>query len=253
VADAAELLDILSGYEPGDPWWAPPPERPFADEVATPPGRLRIAVTAEPAFEAPVDAECIAALDDVAALLDELGHDVAEATPSWNDRDLWDAFITLWQVSAVLWPVDPELMTPVNRELAEAAHTTSSAEFARSLDHLQTSSRRVVSFWRDVDVVVTPTLALPPVPIGWQHEGATSARGQLRRNGFFTPFTAIVNVTGQPAMSVPLHWSADGLPIGVHVIGPPAGEGILLRLAAQLEEARPWHDRRPKKETSGPL
>jgi amidase len=93
--------------------------------------------------------------------------------------------------------------------------------------------------------VLTPTLALPPVQIGWQHEGVDGAFEQLHRNTLFTPFTAVANLTGLPAISVPLHWTNDGLPIGVQAIGPPAGEPVLFRLAAQLEEARPWAERRP--------
>jgi amidase len=111
---------------------------------------------------------------------------------------------------------------------------------------LQQLARRVVSFWSDVDVVLTPALARPPVPIGWTW---TDTDGDPHRafdnQTLFTPFTPLVNVTGQPAMSVPLHWSDDGLPIGVQVIGPPLGEALLFRLAAQLELARPWADRRP--------
>ena len=122
---------------------------------------------------------------------------------------------------------------------------TSAADYAKAVFHLQTAARRIVAFWEHADIVLTPTLALPPVPIGWQEEGVSGAIEQLRRNTVFTPFTAIANLTGLPAMSLPLHWSDDGLPIGVQVIGPPAGDALLLRLAAQLEEARPWADRRP--------
>jgi amidase len=112
--------------------------------------------------------------------------------------------------------------------------------------HLQRMAREVIGFWDDVDVLVTPTLAMPPVPVGWTYED-TDGDPHLAfdRQTLFTPFTSVLNVTGQPAMSVPLHWSADGLPIGVQFIGKPFGEAPLFRLAAQLEEARPWIDRRP--------
>jgi amidase len=111
---------------------------------------------------------------------------------------------------------------------------------------LQRLARRIVAFWHDVDVVLTPTLAMPPVPIGWTYEDTNGdARAAFARQWLFTPFTAVVNVTGQPAMSVPLHWSDDGLPIGVQFIGRPFAEATLFRLAAQLEQARPWVDRRP--------
>ncbi len=245
VADAAALLDVLAGYEPGDPWWAPPPERPFADELGGPVGRLRVAVTAMPPIDVPVHADCIAALETGAALLESLGHETFESTPPWSGTGLLDAFIAVWQVSPTLFPVDPGLLTPLNRGLAESARRTSAADYAKAAFHLHTTARSIVAFWEHADIVLTPTLALPPVPIGWQEEGVGDAFEQLRRNTDFTPFTAVANLTGLPAMSLPLHWSDDGLPIGVQAIGPPAGEALLLRLAAQVEEARPWADRRP--------
>jgi amidase len=245
VADAAALLDVMSGYEPGDPWWAPPPERPFSDEVGDPPGRLRIASTTAPPMEVAVEADCAAALAAAADLLADLGHDVVEATPPWAEDDIGLAFISVWQVGPALQPVDDlSLLTPLNRELVELAQSTPAAEYGRTVARLQAFARRVVAFWEDVDLVLTPTLALPPVPIGWQ-DAAKGAVPQLLRNVEFTPFTAVANLTGLPAMSLPLHWSADGLPVGVHVIGPPAGDALLLRLAAQVEAATPWAGRRP--------
>ena len=245
VADAAAFLDVIAGYEPGDPWWMPPPERPFTEEVREEPGRLRIAFTSTPPYDTPVDPECIRAVESAATLLARLGHEVVEATPPWTDSDLVEAFITVWQVSPAIYPADPELFTPLNRELAATAHATSSADYAAAVAHVQTASRRVVAFTTGFDVVLSPTLALPPVPIGWQEEGVDGAHEQLMRNVAFTPFTAVANMTGLPAMSLPLHWSADGLPVGVQAIGQPAGEALLFRLAAQIENATPWADRRP--------
>ena len=244
VEDAAHFLDVLAGYEPGDPWWAAPPERPFAVTTGESPPPLRIAVTSTPPIDVPVDPECAAALTDAAELLAELGHDVREATPPWREADLFDKFIAVWQVGPALHPVDAALLTPLNRGLVESARTTSAADYARAVGSLQTIARRIVSFWSEVDIVVTPTLALPPVPIGWQKE-VEGPIEQLLRNTEFTPFTAIANLTGQPAMSLPLHWKETGLPIGVQAIGPPAGDALLLSLAAQIEAARPWRDRRP--------
>jgi amidase len=245
VEDAAHLLDVLAGYEPGDPWWAPPPERSFATTLKEPLPRLRVAVTTSPPIDLPVHPECVAAADSAAALLAELGHGVRDATPAWREPNLFDWFIAVWQVGPALHPVeDLSLLTPLNRELVELARATSAADFARSVAALQMLARRIVAFWSDVDVVLTPTLALPPVPVGWQDE-VEGAIPQLLRNTEFTPFTAIANFTGLPAMSLPLHWTADGLPVGVQVIGPPAGEALLLSLAAELEAARPWADRRP--------
>lgn len=245
VLDAAALLDVMAGYEPGDPWWAPPPNRPFADEVGRTPGRLRIAVTREPPIPAPVAPECTTALEEAAVLLAELGHDVVEKDLPWREPDLVHAFLTVWQVAPALQPIDDAaLLTPLNRGLVESARACSAADYGRAVAALHALARRVVAFWQDVDVVVTPTLALPPVTIGWQ-EAVEGPIEQLLRNAEFTPFTAIVNLTGQPAVSLPLRWSAEGLPIGVHVIGPPAGDALLLRLSAQIESARPWADRRP--------
>jgi amidase len=245
VSDAAAFLDVASGYEPGDPWWAPPPERPFADEARAAPSVARIAVTSEPPLDAPVHPDCVAALSDATTLLAELGHEITEATPRWRVPGLIDDFISVWQTGPSLYPANPELFTPLNRELAERARATSSADYVAAVFRLQAAARAIVAFWDLFDVVLTPTLALPPVPIGWQEEGGSGAIDQLERNTLFTPFTAVANLTGLPAVSLPLHWSNDGLPIGVQAIGPPAGEALLLRLSAQLEEARPWAARRP--------
>ena len=244
VEDAAHFLDVLSGYEPGDPWWAPPPEEPFAAAASDSSPRLRIAVTSTPPIDLPVDPECVAALESAAALLAELGHDVREETPPWREPDLFDMFIAVWQVGPALHPVDDALMTPLNRGLVASARASSAADYARAVARLQVLARRIVAFWSSVDVVVTPTLALPPVRIGWQ-EAAEGAIEQLLRNTEFTPFTAVANLTGLPAMSLPLHWSDAGLPVGIQAIGPPAGDAVLLRLAAELEAARPWADKRP--------
>lgn len=244
VADAAALLDVFAGYEPGDPWWAPPPARPFSETMPEPPGRLRVAVTSTPPIDVPVDPQCALAVAEAAELLTVLGHDVREATPPWQEPDLAHTFIAVWQVGPALHPVDEALMTPLNRGLVEHARASSAADYARAVGWLQLLARRVVSFWEDVDVVLTPTLALPPVPIGWQ-DAVEGPVEQLLRNTEFTPFTAIANLTGQPAMSLPLGWSETGVPIGVQAIGPPAGDALLLSLAAQIEAAQPWAARRP--------
>jgi amidase len=244
VADAAAFLDVIAGYEPGDPWWAPPPERPFSAEIGESPGPLRIAVTTTPPIETFVAPECAQAATTAAALLADLGHDVREATPPWRQPSLFETFIAVWQVGPALHPVDPGLLTPLNRGLVDAARAASAADYSRAVAQLQALARRIVSFWEEIDVLITPTLALPPVTVGWQEE-VEGPIEQLLRNTEFTPFTAVANLTGQPAMSLPLHWSDDGLPVGVQVIGPPADDALLLRLAAQVEAAQPWAERRP--------
>jgi amidase len=244
VEDAAAFLDVLAGYEPGDPWWAPPPARLFAETTPEPPARLRVAVTSTPPIDVPVDPECVRAVTAAADLLAELGHDVREETPPWCEPDLFHTFIAVWQVGPALHPVDAAQMTPLNRGLVASARETTAVDYARAVAWLQMLARRIVSFWAGADIVLTPTLALPPVPIGWQ-DAVEGPIEQLLRNTEFTPFTAVANLTGLPAMSLPLHWSSAGLPIGVHAIGPPAGDALLLSLAAQIEAVHPWADRRP--------
>jgi amidase len=136
-------------------------------------------------------------------------------------------------------------LEPLSSALGDAADATSSVEYLLALAAVQALARRVVSFWGEFDLLLTPTLALPPVPVDW-HAEVTDPWEQFARNARFTPFTPLVNVTGQPAASLPLHWSADGLPIGVQLIGRPADEATILRVSAQLEAARPWRDRRPE-------
>ena len=243
VRDAAAFLDVVVGHEPGDSVRVPPPERPFADEAAAPPGRLRIAVTTEPPIPAQVDPVCAAAALDAAKLLAELGHTVEEATPPWQDEGLLERFSFLWRIGPALYGVPPDQLEPLNRAFAEAAYATTALEYVGAVLAFQRYARRVVSFWDEVDVVLTPTLAKLPVPIGWVLEPEDPWE-QFRRAADFTPFTAVANVTGQPAASVPFA-STEGLPVGIQLVGRLGEEATLLQLAAQLEEARPWAGRRP--------
>jgi amidase len=239
VRDAAAFLDVLAGYEPGDAHWAPPPARPFLEEVGRDPGRLRIALTVEPPMPYGVEPAVAAVARQAADALAQLGHDVVEATPPWRDESLLWWFSRLWQMTPALYPVDdPSLLEPLNRTLFDRAHETSSVEYGRAVGTLHRRARRVLSFWDDVDVVLTPTLAKLPVPIGWIFEPHDPWE-QFERGGEMTPFTPLANVTGQPAASVPFG-VVDGLPVGVQLIGPPAGEALLFRLSAQLEAAHPW-------------
>jgi amidase len=247
VRDAAALLDVMAGAEPGDFFVAPEPERPFLAEVGEDPGRLRIAFTLEPPIDVAVDPECAAAARAAAELLAELGHDVVEQTPPWQSDEALVHFVRVWQVGPAIAGVDDlSLLEPINRVLAEDARATPSPEHALAIVQLQTLVRRIVAFWSEVDIVLTPTLAMLPVPIGWTYQDTDGdARLAFARQTLFTPFTPLVNVTGQPALSLPLHWTAEGLPVGVQLIGRPFTEATLIRLAAQLEQARPWAHRRP--------
>jgi amidase len=244
VRDSAAFLDVIAGYELGDAHWPTPPERPFADEVGRDPGRLRIALTVDPPTPHDVDPRVASVARAAADALAALGHDVVEATPPWHDESLLDLFGVLWQLTPAVYPVqDDSLLTPLNRFLAARARETGSVQFAFAIGALQRLARRVVGFWSDVDVVLTPGLAKLPVPIGWVFE-PDDPWEQFLRGGEFTPFTPLVNVTGQPAATVPFG-VVDGLPVGVQLIGPPAGEALLFRLAAQIEQAHPWADRLP--------
>jgi len=247
VRDAAALLDAMAGYETGDSYIAPEPRRPFLAEASAEPGRLRVAVTTSPPLQVPVDPECAAAAHSAAELLAELGHEVQEATPPWDFSELFADFIRVWQVGPATAGIDDlSLLEPINRMLAKQARATSSPEHVLAIMRLQGAARQLIAFWDEIDVLVTPTLALPPVPVGWTFEDTDGdPHLAFARQTLFTPFTAVINITGQPAMSVPLHWSEGGLPIGVHFIGKPFAEATLIRLAAQLEQARPWAYRRP--------
>ncbi|MGZ4352402.1 MAG: amidase [Gaiellaceae bacterium] len=245
VADAAALLDAIAGNEPGDPYRCAPPARPFLEEAGAAPGRLRVAWTIEPPVGAPVDPVCAAAARDAAELLESLGHDVEEATPPWQWDEITAAFTRIWQTIPTLYGAEARAqMEPLARALADAADTVSAPAYLANLVEVQAFARRVVSFWDDYDLVLTPTLAMPPVPVDWLDD-EPDPWVRFAMGGLFTPFTPVVNVTGQPAASVPLSWGDDGLPVGVHLIGRPADEATLIRVSAQLEAARPWAARRP--------
>jgi amidase len=204
---------------------------------------LRIAFTAEPPIPFEIDPRVVSVARASADALAALGHEVIDATPPWRDDVLLSTFAKLWQIGPAIIPGDPEMFEPLNRALAAAAHETTSVEYARSVLSLQRLARSIVAFWfeQNVDVVLTPGLGMLPPPIGWVLEPEDPWE-QFRRGGELTPFTPIVNVTGQPAAMVPFD-VVDGLPVGVHLIGRPADEATLLRLSAQLEEAHPWAQR----------
>ncbi len=245
TADAAAYLDVVGGYEWGDPFPAPPPDRPYTEEVGVDPGRLRVALTTASPNGNPVDETCIGAARDAAELLASLGHDVEESAPDWGGTQVMEDFTPVWQTTPSYYPIrDPSLLSPLNQTFLRAAAETPSTVYGAAVARLQMRARKIASFWSDYDLLLTPTLALPPVPVGWETEPEDPWE-QFDRAVQFTPFTAVFNVTGQPAISLPLHWTDAGLPIGVQLIGPPLGDALLVRVASQLEEARPWADRRP--------
>ena len=257
VADSAALLDVLAGYEPGDATWAPPPAEPFAASAAREPGRLRVGLTLDPAVAgAPVDPACLRATRDAAELLASLGHDVAEFRPDpWDPPELSDLFDTFW--SALIAgsvaagervagrPATPDDVEPLTWAFVERARAMPTTDYLEALRRLQAYGRGLVASLGAVDVLLTPALAERPLPIGTIDPSGANPMADFARAFAFTPYTAAFNVTGQPAASVPLFQGDDGLPLAVQLVGPPAGEGVVLSLAAQLEAARPWADRRP--------
>jgi amidase len=253
VRDSAALLDATAGPDVGDPYWAPPPARPFHDEVGADPGCLRIALSTRAATGVPVHQECERAVHDAAALCGELGHIVEEAAPAFDDIALTRAFITLYAASAAKnmaalerngLEVRRERFEPITWALHEMGTQVSAGAYLLALEDLQRIARDVARFFTTYDVWLTPVLAEPPLPLGALDAGWEEPLKGFFRAGEYCPFTPICNATGQPAMSVPLHWSTDGLPIGSHFVARFGDEATLFRLAAQLEAARPWATRR---------
>jgi amidase len=257
VAESALLLDLLAGPEPGDASWAPAPSEPFARTAAREPGPLRIGFCMRPPLiETAIDPLAAQAVHDTVALLQELGHEVEEIDPPWAVPGLLDLFgaafgpavasgIVAASTLAGREPREDD-MEPLSWLLWERAKGLGSGHYLAAIGQLQALARTLVTATAAYDAVLTPSLAQRPVPIGTLDGSAPDPAATFRRSGEFTPFTAIANVTGQPAISIPLFHGEDGLPLGVHFFGRPAQEGPLLALAAQLEAARPWADRRPE-------
>jgi amidase len=240
VADAAAMLDVISGYEPGDPQWAPEPARPFSHEVGVDPGRLRIGYTSKPPVSAPVDAACVDAVEQAAKLLESLGHSVEAAEPDWYDELIFMHFFNLWMlIPASNGLTDYTQLENANKAFGELSEQIGAATVVRSGLELGALARRIVAFWNDYDLLLTPTLALEPVPVGWLFEEPDPGM-EFARAGFFVPFTPPFNLTGQPAVSLPLGFGESGLPVGVQLVGAPADEATLIRVASQVEAAQPW-------------
>jgi amidase len=256
VAETAELLDVLSGYEVGDTTWAPPPAEPFAAAAKREPGRLRIGFTTKPPIEAPLDSACEQAVHDAAELLAELGHDVEEVAAPWGDEDLLHVFTAVFGPPIAMGMYfgglvtgrepSPELVEPLSWTMWEGVRERSGLDYLLARTQLTSISRAVIALWESHDVVLTPGLAERPVPIGEIDACSDDPWEDFRRSGRFTPYTALFNVSGQPAISVPLFHGDDGLPLSVQLAGRPTDEATLLSLSAQLEAARPWADRRPE-------
>lgn len=255
VRDSALGLDLLAGYETGDPYWAPDPSAPFLEAVDREPGKLRVAFTVDSPNGVPVDPNCVAATRRAAELLESLGHEVNEVQIE-ADEGYVTNFVTVWIAGTAneveTWgrlagqELDIEQLEPLSRQMYDMSLQMSATDYLRSLDWLHDYSRELVAMWDGIDVLLTPTLALPPIEIGALEpkEGEQPIQ-MLMNSAGWVPFTPVWNVTGQPAVSLPLHQTDSGLPVGVQFVGPPAGEELLISLSAQIEAAAPWADRRP--------
>jgi amidase len=257
VLDTAVALDLIAGYEPGDSFLVPDPTQPFAETArAGEPGKLRVGFTLDAPNGAPVDPDCQQAVKDAVALLEELGHEVEEADlPA--DEGYVENFVKVWVGSTgdelhtfENWlgePLDRSKLEPLTAQMAEISDGLSATDLLTAMDYLRRLSRVILGFWTQHDVLVTPTLAKPPIEIGALRPAEGEPPIQMLINSAsWVPFTPVFNVTGQPAISLPLHQSSGGLPVGVQFVGPPAGESMLISLAAQIERARPWADKRPQ-------
>jgi amidase len=247
VRDAAALLDVLAGRGIGDPAWAPPPDEPFLATCEREPGRLRIARFLEPVItDAEVDPACVAAYESASSLLASLGHEVEDiAVPM--PREAVPTFETCWAVLTALSVVPPErevLLRPLTRWLADRGRGISGPEFGLAIGAMRRFAAGCLTTLAPYDAVLTPTLAVPPLPVGALRDDDDPA-ADFEAQKAFTPWTSAWNVTGMPAVSLPLHWTREGLPVGVMLAARPAEEGLLLSLAAQVEAASPWAGRHP--------
>jgi len=261
VRDSAALLDATSGPDVGDPYWAPPPARPFLEEVGRDPGQLRIAVTTRPWNGQPVDPECAEAALAAARLCEQLGHHVEEATPDVDARALGEA--TLVIISANVRAALEARAAALGRELAEAdveritwlraehGRTARAADYARSIGVVHRTGRVVARFFTRYNILLSPTMCRPPYPLGVIDMMTDDVDAYNRAVLGTVGFTSLFNSAGNPAMSVPLGWSRAGLPIGVQFAAPFGDEATLFRLGAQLESAQPWAHHRPPTPTTG--
>ncbi|MBO0776669.1 MAG: amidase, partial [Actinobacteria bacterium] len=248
VADAALLLDVMTGNQPGDMYTQPPlpAGESFLGYASRDPGRLRIGRTmASPVEGAVVHPDCVTAYEDASTLLASLGHQVEDIGLPLGP-DVVPVFETLWYAMSTLAPVDParaDRLRPLTVYLRQRASEVRAGDLVFAQAFLQIMVRQAYQVMNSYDALLLPTLAAPPVPVGYFEE--VDPAENFERQKRFTPFTALFNVTGQPAVNLPLHWNADGLPIGVMLAGRMGGEGTLISLSAQVEAARPWAGRRP--------
>lgn len=255
VRDAAGVLDVISKPMPGEPYYAPPLPRPLAQEVGADPGRLRIGVAGPPGLDGYLDdPECRAAVASAAGLLESLGHHVEQSAPAamfepdipqhFNAIIAADVAATLQAFEMLLGrPIGEDEIEPRNAAYRRAGLELGAAAYLHSRAWFGMWARRMADWWDTRDLLLTPTVGAPPPELGWFTAAGPEEEGA--RIASFIPYTAQFNLTGQPAISLPLHWTPGGLPVGVQLAAAYGREDILIRVASQLEQAAPWSERHP--------
>ena len=255
VRDAAGVLDVISNPMPGEPYYPPPLPRPLAQEAGADPGRLRIGVLDRPGVEGYLDdPQCRAAVAGAASLLESLGHHVEESAPAamfeeeilrhFNVIIAADTEATMRAFEMLLGrPIGEDEIEPRNAAYRRAGRELSALAYLDSRAWFGMWARRMAEWWSGHDLLLTPTLGAPPPQLGWFTADGPEQEGA--RIASFIPYTAQFNMTGQPAISLPLHWTPGGLPVGVQLVAPYGREDMLIRVASQLEQAAPWSDRHP--------
>lgn len=258
VRDSAAMLDCTHGPAPGDPYCAPPVEGSFLAEVSASPGRLRVALQLAPFSGVPVHPECMAAAEGAARLLEELGHHVEMALPAIDWPQLAQSHRVLVATNVRLsvlhmnGAVEPGrgAVDTIVQEAVDFARSLPAEAYVHAQHVIHWHGRLMAAFHEAYDVLLSPTLAQPPVLLGPQHTNNPVPKAYQDGISAFSPFTSVFNMSGQPSMSVPLHWTPEGLPVGVMMSAAFGAEALLFRLAGQLERARPWAGRRPPQQVS---
>lgn len=258
VRDSAALLDAVSGPDLGAPYWAPPLEGSFTQAIQRPPARQKIAFSKLSFTGQPLHPDCLAAVENAANLLADLGHHIEEVKPPFELMPLMQAWTKIVACGTALSvrekvkqrgrPLQPDDVEAVTHGAIALAETISGADYLAAVNKVHHFGREVAAFFQDHDMLLTPTLAEPPAKIGrFAPNNEDFVDYRLGPTGLlpYSPFTPVFNATGQPAMSVPLHWNANNLPIGLHIAGRFGADEALIALAAELEQASPWFDRRP--------
>jgi amidase len=258
VRDTAAVLDAIAGVMPGDPYTAPPPSRPFLQEVGADPGKLRIGVlTRAPGEQFTVHPECVAAAERAGKLLESLGHHVEAGHPmALDEHEVGQHFSTMYATNAARLvevlslfcgrELGPEDFDNFNWTLAGLGRGCSATQLIATIEWLHGFTRRMASWWEGgFDLLLTPTLTLPPPPLGYFDAAKEDPMLVGMKASQFAAYTLPFNITGRPAISLPLHWTPEGLPVGVQLVADYAREDLLLRVAARIETAAPWASRRP--------